>query len=130
MSAADVEDGVANSDGLVGSVNFNNADNGVTLSGSDFEAVSGELNPITCADGSAIGDGRKCRVLSCGLVVALCALKGTGLYHDGALIDISSSSGNVQNLENGLAAVIVDGVGLFVENEAVVDETTLSFVIV
>lgn len=124
FGSADVENGGAYSDGLVGLINFHNAESGVTAGGSDFKAVCGQLSPVACADGSAMSNGGEAACVSCSHVVALCALKDTGLYDDGALAYVSGSSGDVQNFQNGLAAVVVDGVGLFVENEAVVDETT------
>ena len=98
--------------------------------GSDFSAVGGELSPTTGGDCGTIGDSGEAFGLSGGHVVALCTFHSTGFNIDGGLVESSASGVDKQGLQHGLRTVVVDGVSLLVENKAVEDETTLSFVIV
>lgn len=98
--------------------------------GSDFKAIGGELCPIGSGDSGAVCNSGESGCGSGGLVEALCALEGTGFYDDAALTSIACGGSHIEHLQYGLAAVVVDCVGLLVQYEAIVDETTLSCVTV
>ena len=122
MLSADVQNGIANSDRLARTVNFNNANYGVTATG-NFDRSCGQLSPRGGGDSSAVGYFRQSCCISCELVVALCAFYNCG-NDDGALTGCGSSGVNYEVLQNCLRAMVVDCVSLFIEDEAVVDDTT------
>ena len=123
--SADVEHGVADSQGVVGAVHLDHADDLVAGSGSDLHAVGGQLGPLAGSDGRAVGHLSQGTGVSLGLVVALVAGHNLRQHQDGGLALGSGSGHHSEALQNRLAAVVVHGVGLLVEHEAVIDDTAL-----
>ena len=122
--SAYIEDGVAEGNGLAGGVCLDHAHHGVSGGGGDLGGCGGERGPVGGGYGRAVGQGGEAGGGRGGHVIALLALL-RGVDHDGGLAGVAGRGDDVQGLHYALAAVVVDGVGLFVEDEAVVDEASL-----
>lgn len=123
--SANVEQRIADSDGLVIGVDLNNADVRIAAGRSDLSAVGSELRPSGGGDGGVVGDSREAGDSSRGVVVPLIGgVLQLTVDNDRGLAGVSGSGDDRQILDHSLTAVRVDRVGLFVEHEAVVDETT------
>ena len=123
MLSADVQNGITNSDRLARTVNFNNTDNGLAGCGSNLGSRGGQLSPSGGSDRGAVSYVGEPGSIICEDIVALCAFYNCG-NDDGALTGCGSSSVNYEVLQNCLRAMVVDCVSLFIEDEAVVDDTT------
>ena len=126
LCSADVEQGVANCDGLAGgTINLNNADILITSGRGNLSAVGSELSPVTSGDGGIIGNTDESGDGLSGVVVPHVGggLFGT-VHNDGALTGVGGCGDNDEVVDDTLAAMIVDSVCLLIEDEAVVDETT------
>ena len=95
--------------------------------GSDLNTVAIQLSEVG-TNSSTEGDGGQRSVVLSGSIVTLCTLQ-LGRNNDGGLQRVSSSSGDDQILQDSLRTVVVDSVGLLVQDEAVVDQTTLAIVL-
>ena len=122
-----VDDGNAVSQRLIVAANLDHRHNGIAAGDSHFLAVAVQSRPVGIRDGSAVGHGIQGGAVSLQLILpAVAALRGTGLHQDRRLAAGSRRGGHVQALQNGLAAVVVDGVRLLVEDEAIINYTTLA----
>lgn len=125
MLSADVQNGVANSDRLVRTVNFNNANYGLAGCGSNLSSRSGQLSPSGGSDRSAVSYAGEPGSVVCEYIVALRTLHGRQDI-DGGLTGCGRGGADNEVLEHGLRAMVVDRAGLLVEDEAVIDDASLN----
>ena len=128
MRLADVQQGIANGDGLAVGIDFDHADVLVTGGRGDLKAIGRELGPAASSDRGVIGDADQTGNGRSGIIVPLVAAgRLNGVDHDGGLTGVGSRGNDLHILDHGLAAVIPDSVGLLVEHEAVVDDASFAF---
>ena len=123
--SADVQNGVANSDRLARTVNFNNANYGLAGCGSNLGSRSGQLGPRGGSDRRAVSYAGERGSVIREDIVALCALHG-GQDIDGGLTGCGRGGADNEVLEHGLRAMVVDRACLLVEDEAVIDDASLN----
>ena len=89
LCSADVEQGVADGDGLVVGVNLNNADVLVTSGRGDLKAVGRELSPAARGDRGVVGDADEAGDGRRGIVIPLVGgSRLNGIDHDGGLAGV------------------------------------------
>ena len=94
--------------------------------------VAGVLHfrPVGGRDGTAEGDGLKAGNVSGSIVVPLVAGCTENTIDDDCGLTHSGSRGHsIQGPEDGLATMEVDAAELFIENEAVIDCTSLAYLL-
>ena len=125
MLSADVQNGIANSDRLVRTVNFNNTDNGLAGCGSNLGSRSGQLSPSGGSDRSAVSYVGEPGSVICEDIVALRTLHG-GKDINGGLAGCGRGGADNEVLQNCLRAMVVDRTSLLVEYEAVIDDASFN----
>lgn len=124
--STDIQECIADCDGLACGINFDYANHSVAGGRSDLGRRGGELSPVGSSDGATVSNCGQTSSSSSGHVVPLGCFLST-VDDDGGLTGVGSSGDDVQGLQDLLTAVVVDCIGLLVENEAVVNETTFNY---